>query len=283
MKKPLAVTLLILGGLAAVFVVDIIGILLFFAMMWGGLLLGIVADIVMAFGADWLRKLFKRKYGLSAASFVLCAYAPPIAGSVIVYAVVAALDEAGHFRGLFAGLGEYLFALSCVIASGVFAAAGFIWLAASSIIERKCAGLPVFAKPAAVTLLILGGAVLWTAMFIGLQFLWIETRNAVPSVLIIFGITFGIALLGLVYKRRFGIGAPVYSFCAYFSVAVWKIFALVTYFERLSSDREFGFPTADDNAFFLRYEPIEAAAVLICAVFWVTVLTALTRRKEGSL
>lgn len=283
MKKPVAITLLILGGLAAVFGMAVLGLILIFEFMWGGLLIGIAAVIGMAFGADRLRMLFKRKYGMNAAKFFLCAYVPPIVGSVILYVVVELLDEAGYFSGFFAGLGEFLMALSCVIASGAFAAAGGIWLAVSTIIERKRAGSPAFAKPAAVAALILGGAVLWTAMLFGLSTLWTETKSAIPSVLIIVGVTFGVDLLGLVYKKQFGIGTPVYCLCAYFPAVVWKIFAIVVYFERLSADREYGFPTADDNALFLRYEPIEAAAVLICSVVWFAVLTAVTRRKERGL
>lgn len=282
MKKPLAITLLVLGGLAAVFGAAMLGLILILVLMWGGLLIGIAAVMGMAFGADRMRILYKRKYGMNAAKFFLCAYVPPIVGSVILFVVVELLDEAGYFSGLFPGLGEFLMALSCVIASGAFAAAGGIWLTVSTIIERKRAGLSAFAKPAAVVLLILGGAVLWTAMLFGLQALWIETKSAIPSVLIIIGVTFGIALLGLVYKKQFGIGAPVYSLCAYFPAAAWKVFTIIVYFEKLSVDREYGFPTADDNAFFLRYEPIEAAAVLVCAVVWFAVLAAITRRKGSS-
>lgn len=57
----------------------------------------------------------------------------------------------------------------------------------------------------------------------------------------------------------------------------------IVYFKRFAVDREYGFPTADDNALFLRYEPVEAAAVPVCAVDLFVVLTAVTRRKEESL
>lgn len=282
MKKSLAIVLLVLGGLAAVFGMAVLGLILIFEFMWGGLLIGIAAVMGIAFGADRLRMLFKRKYGMNAAKFFLCSYVPPIVGSIILFVVVELLDEAGYFSGFMAGLGEFLMALSCVIASAAFAAAGGIWLMISTIIERKRAGLSAFAKPAAVVLLILGGAVLWTAMLFGLQTLWIETKSVIPSILIIIGVTFGIALLGLVYKKQFGIGAPVYGLCAYFPAVVWKIFTFIVYFGRLSADREYGFPTADDNALFLRYEPIEAAAVLVCAVVWFAVLAAVTRRNGSS-
>lgn len=282
MKKSLAIVLLVLGGLAAVFGMSVLGLTLILVLMWGGLLIGIAVVMGMAFGADRLRMLFKRKYGMNAAKFFLCAYVPPIVGSVILFVMVELLDEAGYFSGFMAGLGEFLMALSCVIASGAFAAAGGIWLTVSTIIERKRAGSAAFAKPAAVAGLILGGAVLWTAMLFGLQTLWTETKSAIPSVLIIMGVTFGVDLLGLVYKKRFGIGAPVYSLCAYFPAVVWKVYVFIVYFERLAADREYGFPTADDNALFLRYEPIEAAAILIGAVVWFAVLTAVTRRKGSS-
>mgnify|MGYP001030285559 FL=1 len=243
--------------------------------MEGGLLIGIAAVMGIAFGADRLRIRFRRKYGVNAAWFFLCAYAPSIVGSGVLFAAVIYPDSIG--------LGELIIALSCIIASGAFAAAGGIWLGISTIIERKRAGLSSFAKPAAVVMLILGGAVLWTALFFGLQFLWIGTRSVIPSVLILIGVTFGVDLLGLVFKKQFGIGAPVYCLCAYFPALLWKIFAFIVYFMRLSADRKYGFPTADDNAFLLMYQPTEAAAVLVCAVVWFAVLTAITRRKESSV
>lgn len=283
MKKSLAIVLLIIGGLAANFVMSSLNLVLFFTLMGGGILIGIALAMAAAFGLDCLRKLFRRKYGLNAAKFFLCAYAPPIVGAGILLGVVLLLDAAGYFSGLFAGLGEFIAALSCVITSGALAAAGGLWLAVSAVIERRRANLPTFTKPVAIVVLMIGSAVLWTGMIFGTERLWTETESVIPSVLIILAVTFGIDVLRKVYGKRFGIGASVFYLCSYFAALGWKIYSFYVYFERLSADRDYGFPTAADNAFFLRYVPIEAAAIVIGAVVWFAVSAAVGRRKGNSV
>ncbi|MCM1165564.1 MAG: hypothetical protein NC299_03875 [Lachnospiraceae bacterium] len=279
MKKSLAAALLIIGGLTAVFGLTILGILLFFGLMELGLLIGIVVALGAAFGADRLRVLFRKKYGLNAGVFFLCAYVPPLVGAGIAFVTVLLLDEAGYFSGFLAGVRAAIFALASLIAAGVFAAAGGVMLLISAMIERARSGKPVFGKPAALAVLILGGALLWTAMTFGLTALYEETRSAIPSVVIIAAVTFGLDLLGRVYKRSFGVGAALYYPCAYLGALGGKIYTFYVYFLRLNVDREYGFPTAEDNAFFLQYAPIETAAILVCAVGWFLIF----RRRRKSL
>lgn len=283
MNKPVAITLLILGGIAAVFGMALLDVVLFFTLMWSGLLIGIAAVMGMAFGADRLRILFKRKYGMNAAKFCLCVYVPSIAASGVCFITVILLDKAGYFTGFFAGLGEFIFSLSYILTASAFAAAGAIWLAVSACVRRKLGGLPVFNKPAAIAALAISGAALWTAMLFLTASIRANTESVILPVLIIFAVTFGIDMLRKLYAKKFSVGAPLFYICAYYAALGGKIYTFCVYLARLGADKEYGFPTAADNALFLRYAPTEAAAILICAALWYAVSKVVSRRKEGSL
>ena len=133
MKKSMAVALLIVGGITAVFGASVIGDLLaseliWVNLMWVGWLIDIALILGIAFGGYRLSKLFRWKYGMGASRFFLCAYVPPIVVSGINFFIIWILDSVGYFKG-FAGLGEGLTALAFVIASTALAMAGGIWLA----------------------------------------------------------------------------------------------------------------------------------------------------------
>lgn len=129
MKKPLAVTLLVLGGLAAVFGLSVLCMLLFFELMDIGLFIDFVLVLGAAFGGYCISKLYRRKYEMGAPMFFLCAYVPPMIGSGISLTVILILDELGYFNGFLAGLGEALTALAFVAVSVMLAIAGGIWIA----------------------------------------------------------------------------------------------------------------------------------------------------------
>lgn len=129
MKKPLAVALLILGMLAAVFGLSVVSILLFFELMNIGLLIAFVLIIGAAFGIYCIAKLYHRVYEMRVSLFFLCAYIPPMIGSGIFFIVVLILDKIGYFDGFLGGLGEALAALASVAVSVVLAIVGGIWLA----------------------------------------------------------------------------------------------------------------------------------------------------------
>ena len=134
MKKSVAIILLILGGIVAVFGVSVICMLLaselvWVDLMWVGWIIDITLILGMAFGGYRLSELFRRKYEMGAPRFFLCAYVPPMVGSGIYFVIILILDSAGYFSGFLGGLGESLTALAFVIASIVLAVVGGIWLA----------------------------------------------------------------------------------------------------------------------------------------------------------
>lgn len=129
MKKSLAVGLLVIGGLAAVFGLSVLCMLLLVELLNVGLFIDFVLILGMAFGGNCISKLYRRKYGMGVSMFFLCAYVPPMIGSGIFFTVVLILDKLGHFRGFMEGLREALAALAFVAVSVVLAIAGGIWLA----------------------------------------------------------------------------------------------------------------------------------------------------------
>lgn len=132
MKKPIAIALLIIGGLAAVFGLSFLCMLLFAELMNFGLFIDFVLVLGMAFGGYCISKLYRRKYGIGVSMFFLCAYVPLMICSGIYFTVILILDELGHFRGFMEGLGESLTALAFVAVSVVLAIAGGIWIAVAN-------------------------------------------------------------------------------------------------------------------------------------------------------
>lgn len=137
MRKEFAVTLLILGGAAAIFGLSFANLLLTLILMHCGVLIAIVVTGGAVYGIDRLRVLFADKYGFSAPKFFLCAYALSVAASAVYYAVVCALDKAGYYKGFFAGLGEYLMGLAWLITSAAAIVLAAIMLVISAVVARK--------------------------------------------------------------------------------------------------------------------------------------------------
>ncbi|MDE6726969.1 MAG: hypothetical protein K2J80_03395 [Oscillospiraceae bacterium] len=137
MRKEFAVTLLILGGAAAIFGLSFANLLLVLVLLHAGILIAIVVTGGAVFGIDRLRVLFRNKYGFSAPKFFLCAYAPSVAVSAVYYAVICTLDNAGYFKGFMAGLGEYLMGLVWLITSAAAIVLAAIMLVISAVAVRK--------------------------------------------------------------------------------------------------------------------------------------------------
>ena len=136
MKKPLAILLLIVGGLAGVFGLSFANVIIFFLLYGAGLAVDIALTLAAAFGIDRLRVLFKRKYEMKAPKFLVLAYVPSVLCSAAAVIIFMELDRAGYFEGLFAGLGEFIFSLSYVITAGAILIMAFIWLIISTIITK---------------------------------------------------------------------------------------------------------------------------------------------------
>lgn len=131
MKKPLAITLLVLGNLAAVIGISLL--LLFVALTLDvglAIIIGLAVLTVLGFASSRIEKLFGRKYDMKRSRFILAAHVPSAAGSIIYLIVICVLDAAGAFSGMFAGLLEFLVALSLVPTSLVYLISGVMWVSA---------------------------------------------------------------------------------------------------------------------------------------------------------
>lgn len=136
LKKALAAVLLIVIGAAA---------LLF--MVIGGTLIGHVADMELAdgsglivrivialagtFGIDRLRVLYKKKYGIKAPAFYLCAYAPTAAWAS--YAVISSVS-----RGY-----PYSYYGNIITEMAIVSAGALLWLAVSAVIKKAKSRRPL--------------------------------------------------------------------------------------------------------------------------------------------
>ncbi len=123
MKKVPAIILLTLGNMAAVFIVSLLIILLWegtsnfgFAVVAG---FGVLA--ALGFASSLIYDKFKKEYGLKPSRFILAAYLPSAAGSVISFIIILILDSLDYFDGFLGGAGEFLSSL-------FFAAAAILYL-----------------------------------------------------------------------------------------------------------------------------------------------------------
>ena len=90
------------------------------------ILVGLAAVVGLGFVQTALQGVLERKTGLSWKRFILLAYVPSAAGSIVYFIVVRILDMAGYFKGFLAGLGELLIGISWTITSVAALIAGLI-------------------------------------------------------------------------------------------------------------------------------------------------------------
>lgn len=141
MKKTLAIIILLIAASAVIYGLSFVYLLIALALFdSGGVLIDIAVTLAAGIGVDRLRRLYRRKYGLKAPLFFVCAYLPSIVGSAVYFAVYNYLDGIGYFEGFFAGLGEFVLGLSWIATAAAFTAAGGLYLLISFIIEKKRRG-----------------------------------------------------------------------------------------------------------------------------------------------
>lgn len=123
MKKIPAIILLTLGNLAAVYILSVLIMLLWWSTFSIGLAVvaGFLVLAALGFASGLIYEKFKKKYGLKPSRFILATYLPSAAISVINFIVVSILDSLDYFDGFLGGLGEY-------ISSLFFAAAAVLYL-----------------------------------------------------------------------------------------------------------------------------------------------------------
>ncbi len=136
-KKPLAIILLLFGALLVFFIAAFAYVLIFLNVGGFGLLINIAATLAAGIGVDRLRRLFRKKYGLKAPLFFVCAYLLSIIGSVVYLAVFAYLDSIGYFVGFLAGLGELILGIAWLVTAAAFTAVGGLYLLFSFIIQKS--------------------------------------------------------------------------------------------------------------------------------------------------
>lgn len=130
MKKVLALIALIIGSAAVIFGLAILNLWAVLVLSVFGVLLGIAAAVGLGFALSALQGVFERKIGLSWKRFILLTYVPSVAVSAVYFIVVLILDRAGYFKGILAGLGEFLMGMSWSITSVAALAVGalILWL-----------------------------------------------------------------------------------------------------------------------------------------------------------
>lgn len=137
MKKVPAIILLIAGSLLVSYGISWLAIILALEIFPFGIVIAAAVAAGDALLLDFLRRLFKRCFDLSAPKFFLCAYAPPIIGAVASWIYYLAMENADRFFGFMAGLGEFLFAFSYSISAVVLLVFGFIWLTIFVTVEKR--------------------------------------------------------------------------------------------------------------------------------------------------
>lgn len=195
MKRPLAIALLMIGGILACGL-GTLGLAAPFVLTSGFNLLCFLSIIVHIVGAVFVQGLYQRRGWLNKWQFWLCAGLPSIMIGVAMLIAVSILDDAGYFHGFFAGLGEFLISFAVLVYSGVFFALLGIVLLIKHAVSRKDR-IPVI-------LLIIGGipacavaAALCAALILGAsQWLWFLCA------VVLAGHIAGAELLRRLYQRR---------------------------------------------------------------------------------
>lgn len=129
MKKALAISLLVICNLVAVFAVSILNFfvfLLFFSLSVT-VIVGLAVLTALGFASGRFITVFDRKYSLKTRWFVIASYITPVAAAAVYWIVFLILDAAGYFKGWFAGVGELLYAISLSATAAVYFISGLLW------------------------------------------------------------------------------------------------------------------------------------------------------------
>ncbi len=131
MNKALAVSLLVIGNMAAVLALSAINFLIILLIPSLVLLIYICLTAVTVLGLASSRMLsvFERKYCLKTRWFILASYVPPIIGAAGYWIVYLILNAVGCLNEQFAGLAMPLYALSFSLAAVAYLISGVIWSA----------------------------------------------------------------------------------------------------------------------------------------------------------
>ncbi len=129
MNKALAVSLLVICNAAAVFAVSILNFFVFslFFSLGVTVITGLAVLTALGFASSRLLPVFERKYLLKTRWFVTASHVTPVVGAAIYWIVFLILDATGYFKGWFAGLGEFLFAISLSATAAVYLISGVLW------------------------------------------------------------------------------------------------------------------------------------------------------------
>ncbi len=140
MKKALAISLLVIGNLAAVCALSLIYYFVFpriFNLVLT-ILIGLAAVVAVTCASSRLLfPIFERKYRLNSGLFVLFAHVPPIIGTAGYWIVYLILDATGYFKGKgwFADVPGAFFGLFLGITAMAYLISGDAWV--SSVTSRS--------------------------------------------------------------------------------------------------------------------------------------------------
>ncbi len=130
MNKALAISLLVIGNLAAVLALSLINIwvLVLTFSVTTVVLIGLAAVIALGYASSRLIPVFERKYSLKANRFVLAAYISPIIGAAVYWIVFMSFDAAGNYNsGWSDGIAEGLYAFLLSATALSYLISGAIW------------------------------------------------------------------------------------------------------------------------------------------------------------
>lgn len=145
-------------------------------------------------------------------------------------------------------------------------------------------------KPLAVVLLIVGSAVAWFVLLFGSSMLGAVSDTGdsasvvVIPILILAAATFGFDCLRKLYRRKFGLNAPLFFLCAYILPAAWAAYTLPETFRK----RGFAYG-GSDSSFYLgglteyyeqTFTPVAAVTILAGALIWFGVFTVVEHVRE---
>lgn len=133
-KKGIAIILLVICNMAAVFAISIISLLvfLFTFILPLAILVGLTLAAATGFAASRIFRVLKRKKNFKLWQFIVSSFVSPVAGAAIYWIVFLILDAVGYFKGFLPGLGEAFVGISLSAAAAVYFIVGTAWCTAEN-------------------------------------------------------------------------------------------------------------------------------------------------------
>ncbi len=224
-----------------------------------------------AFAVSCFYKMFRGRVGCGALLFWVIAFAPQSAFGLGYFIWAVCMRAMGYG---FIGVGGVLCFYDVPVTAAAYAIFGGIFTAVHKAVEKK-ESLNLKKVIAVILLIVIGTAALLFMVIGGTLIGYAADREVggvglIVQIVIALAGTFGIDRLRILYRKKYGIKAPLFYLCAYAPIAAWVGYAVI-------SSVSHGYPYSYYG------NTITAMAIVLAgALLWLAVLAFVERAKIKS-